>query len=280
MRLGCFQFDVRRGEVEANLAAAEAGVREAAAAGLALVVLPEMWPTSFVSDGNDAEWLAATGEAVARLATVSAELGLAVAGSAFAPGEPGERPRNRLHLLVDGEDRLAYDKVHLFSPTAENEGFSAGTAPPRTVEAAGACVSGVVCYDLRFSPLLAVPLRDGAEILVTPAQWPTGRADHWRALLQGRAVELQAVILGANRTGLDHVGRRRLELEFPGNSLVVGPDGVIRSEGRGEPGLVAADVDLGALRALRKSVPVRRDARPDLYQGWDWEAGAPPISRI
>jgi predicted amidohydrolase len=268
MRIGAWQFDVRRGAVDANLEEVERGVHAAAADGVELLALPEMWPTSFVPDVEEDDWVDASRRAVAELGSLSRSSGVALCGSAFAPGPPGALPRNRLHLYAHGELVLEFDKVHLFSPTAETMAFSAGTAPPRTIVLGGTRVSGVVCYDLRFGPLLRVPLRDQAEILIVPAQWPETRATHWAALVAGRAVELQACVLAANRTGRDEVGRKRIELAFPGNSLVAGPHGTILARGRGERGLVAAEVDLEELRSLRRHVPVRSDERPDLYAAW------------
>ena len=263
MRAGAYQFDVKRGEVEANLAEVERGLRLAARERVELVVLPEMWPTSFVAEDAEA-WLAATERALERVRELSGELELAVAGSAFGRGTPDERPRNRLTVFDRGELVLATDKVHLFSPTAEDETFSAGRELPPTLASRFGRLAGVVCYDLRFGVLLRAPYLERAEILVVPAQWPAPRATHWRALVLGRAVEHQAFVIGANRTGTDRVGRRRLELVFPGNSLVAGPDGTALAEGRGETGLVAAELDLDALRRLRRQVPVREDERSDL----------------
>ncbi len=265
MRVAAYQFDVRRGDVAANRASVERGLRQAAARGIELVVLPEMWPTSFVADGDPAEWQRATDAAVECVGVLSRELGLLVAGSAFGAGRAGEPPRNRLTLFDHGERALVYDKLHLFSPTAEGESFSAGAALPPTVPLANTKLAGVVCYDLRFGLALRAPFLDEAEILLVPAQWPAPRATHWRALVCGRAAELQAFVVAANRTGTDLVGRQRLELEFAGNSLVVGPDGGVLAEGHGEDGLVEAELDLAALRALRRAVPVRRDERPDVY---------------
>jgi predicted amidohydrolase len=97
-----------------------------------------------------------------------------------------------------------------------------------------------------------------------PAQWPAPRASHWEALVRGRAAELQAFVIGCNRTGRDLVGRRELALDFAGNSIVAGPDGTVLAFGRGESGLVTAELDLDAARALRRAVPVRRDERRGL----------------
>lgn len=266
MLVAAFQFDVRRGAVEANLAEVESGLREAARAGVRLVCLPEMWPTSFcdVEPGI----LAASAAALARVRQLAGELGLLVCGSAFGEAGGG-RPTNRLHVLDGGREILGYDKVHLFSPTAEAESFSAGAEPPATVTTDLGALSGVVCYDLRFGRLLRVPYLAGAEVLVVPAQWPTPRASHWRALVLGRAVEAQAFVVACNRLGTDLVGRRRLELVFPGNSLIADPHGRALAEGDGRRGLVVARLDLSEARRLRARVPVRRDERPELYAGWE-----------
>lgn len=270
MRIAALQFDVAAADPDANLAAAGRGLAEASERGVELVLLPEMWTVSFVPESDLDEGLArANAEAVRQLGRWTAEYELAAAGSAFGPRTgPRGLPTNRLTLFDRGARRFDYDKAHLFTPTAETESFSAGDAPPPTVEVRGAEVSGVVCYDLRFPELLRVPFRAGCELLLVAAQWPASRADHWNALLRGRAVESQCFVLGANRTGTATVGRRRLELDFPGNSQVVSPHGRVLTEGRGEPGLVVADVDLEEARAYRRSVPVEKDERRDLHADW------------
>jgi len=264
MRAAAFQFDVRRGDVAANLAAVERGLRVAAERGIELVVLPEMWPTSFVADGDPREWQRETDAALARVQELSRELGQVVAGSASGASAGCALPRNRLTVFERGERVLAYDKLHLFSPTAEAESFSAGDELPPTVATRLGRIAGVVCYDLRFGLALRAPFLEEAEILVVPAQWPASRAAHWRALVCGRAAELQAFVVAANRTGIDLVGRRRLELVFAGNSLIAGPDGVPLAEGQGQDGLVVGEIELARVRALRRAVPVRDDERRDL----------------
>ena len=268
MRVAALQLDVRRNAVDANLADVTAGLRQAREQGLDLVVLPEMWPTSFpTSDADLARALAESAQALAAVAELSRSLGIAVAGSAFAPSSGG-RPMNRLHLFEHGALVLEYDKVHLFSPTAEELQFTAGERPPPTVATRLGRISGGVCYDLRFPELWRAPFREQAELLLVPAQWPVPRAAHWRALVIGLAVSNQCFVVACNRTGRDTLGRRALELVFPGNSLVVDPAGTVLAEGRGEPGLVSASVDLALVRELRRQVPLERDRRPELYSSW------------
>ncbi|QDU66529.1 nitrilase-related carbon-nitrogen hydrolase [Engelhardtia mirabilis] len=280
MRIGAWQFDVRRGELAANLAAGIRGLEAASRAGLELVVLPEMWPTSFLSAGGPAPVEAdrsaldaavrASSESVARLVERAAELGVAVAGSAYGAAPEGGLPRNRFSLWSRGEELSAYDKVHLFSVTGENLGFSAGEQAPAAVALGPATVAGVICYDLRFAPVVEAARRAGADLLLVPAQWPTPRASHWFSLLAGRAVEAQAFVLGANRTGVELMGRRKRALAFGGHSALVGPDGVTlaRGTGVGAEELVWAHVDPDQARALRREVRVADDRRPELYTRW------------
>ncbi len=285
MRVAAFQFDVRRDRAAENLAVVEGALREAAGLGCALVVLPELWPTSF-ADASDpttrSRLLEESAAALARVAQLSRELELVVCGSSFAPAADatglarvaseeesgGALPFNRLTVHDGGRVVLAYDKVHLFSPTAEDLGFSAGALPPETSDTRAGRLSGVVCYDLRFAETLRAPFDARAELLVCPAQWPDSRATHWRALVHGRAVEGQCFVVAANRTGVERVGRRSVELAFPGNSLVVDPHGRTLAEGRGETGLVVAEIDPDEARRTCVRVPVGKDRREELYGAW------------
>jgi len=271
MLAAALQFDVRAGALEHNLAEVERGLAEAARAGAALVVLPEVWPTSFPqgsrSQAELADLCAQSERALAQLCAWSRAHALVVCGSALAPGPRGELPRNRLHVVDAGELRASYDKVHLFSPTLEPRHFSAGELPPPVVSTRAGRVCALVCYDLRFAEVAACAARGAADWLLVPAQWPSPRAAHWSALLCGRAVEQQCFALGCNRTGRARTSPRR-ELEFPGNSLIADPHGRVLAQGTGEPGLVLAEADLGEVRRARARVPVARDRRADLYARW------------
>jgi omega-amidase len=282
LRIAAAALDPRVGAVEQNLASAHAALAAAAARGVALLALPEMWPTSFTAEVD--EGLVRAGDAaVADLAAKANALGVTVVGSAYAARAAGP-PANRAHVLgpVDrasppppasapaGHDRAqlcapGYDKVHLFSPTAEHLLFSAGDSPPPVVAVGPVRLAPIVCYDLRFPDLVRAPIRAGAELLVVVAQWPDARAAAWRALVAGRAAEGECFVLAANRRGTDEIGRRRLVLTFGGHTLVAGPDGAVLAAGPTEDGLLVHDIDLEEVRAMRRAVPVLRDERPELY---------------
>lgn len=280
MRVATLEIDLGTGAVGANLAAVLGGVRAAAAVGVDLVAVPEMWPTSFIPSAG-AEDFAASDEAVAELARATGELGIVVVGSAFGPVEPvsvgaPSLPTNRAHVLADGGVLASYDKVHLFSPTAEHLAFRAGDTPPPVVELPGLDVriAPIVCYDLRFPEVARAAFRDGAEVLVAVAQWPESRAAHWNALLRGRAAEMEGFVVAANRIGVDEIGRRRMRLEFKGHAAVIGPSGedvpAVQTETVGDSStrLSVHDIDVEEARALRRAVPVLHDERDDLFGAW------------
>lgn len=262
MRAAVLQFDVTH-DPSANLRAVEEGLRDAARGGAELVVLPEMWPTSFPAQGSIHAHLRATDAAWERVGRLSRELELCVAGSGF--GRTEGLPTNRMQVIEHGEPRLSYDKVHLFSPTAEGSTFSAGDEPPPVAETRVGRLTACVCYDLRFAGLLNRPWREGFDLLLVSAQWPVPRIAHWRALVIARAVERQAFVIACNRTGHAEVGRRRMPLEFPGQSLIVSPHGEVLVDAGSSPGASCADLDFEEARAYRVRIPLAKDERPEVY---------------
>lgn len=278
MRVATLEMDIGAGDPEGNLGTALLGLRAAGEAGAELVVLPEMWTTGFTSGSGEAE-IASSARALEEVAAVSGELDLVVIGSGPASGGGGALPTNRAHVIVGGRLAGGYDKVHLFSPTAETLAFTAGHGPPAPVDLprSGARVAPIVCYDLRFPAISRAAFRAGADVLAVVAQWPEARAAHWSALLRGRAAECQAHVIGCNRIGEEEVGRRRMRLRFLGGSAVIGPGGedvpagerqIIDGGARRPATLSVHDLDLDESRRLRREVPVARDERRDLYPGW------------
>ena len=55
-----------------------------------------------------------------------------------------------------------------------------------------------ICYDLRFPEVARSLALQGADFLVTVAQFPTSRVAQWRALSLARAIENQIPHLACN----------------------------------------------------------------------------------
>lgn len=258
----CIQFDVRRGDVVSNLASAEQGLREAAAQGARLAVLPEMWPTSFLPAVTDA-LLDASRKAEDAITRLSAELRITVVGGGYEARDG--KVFNRALVVDSGRVAGSYRKVHLFTPHAEPKQFAAGD-DPLIVDTAAGRIGVLICYDIRFPELVRYLFYKKAEVLAVPAQWPEARAAHWRALLVARAIENQAYVLGCNRTGSEASLKSSDPLMFSGDSRIVDPSGETLAAGAGEPGPVVAPIELRKVRTMRRALPITRDRRPALYQ--------------
>ena len=262
MRAAVFQFDVLP-DAAHNLERVLEGLSQAAAQGVDLVVLPEMWPTSFPSGAASEADLLATEEAWLRVGEFTAGQPLCVMGSGL--GRTGGLPANRMRVFEAGAELLAYDKLHLFSPTAETRCFSAGKEPPPALDTRAVRLGVAVCYDLRFAGCFDRAWRAGVDLWALSAQWPLPRIGHWRALVMARAIERQCFFVACNRTGCAEIGRRRLPLEFPGASLIVSPLGEVLVEADGREGLFTADLDLSEARRYRTRIPLLKDERPQFY---------------
>lgn len=226
----------------------EALIREVADADL--IVLPEMFLTGFTmepetvaeqQDGEQVKWMIAMAQ----------ETGAAICGSLVI--RVADEYFNRL-LFVTPDGRMCrYDKRHLFRMGNEHEHYKSGEE--RTViHYRGWRILPTICYDLRFP--VWCRNRNDYDLMLCVANWPAPRRQNWRVLLQARAVENQAYVVGVNRVGQDGKG-----LEYAGDSMVVSFKGepLVDSEpGKAYSG--KATLDLEALQDFKEKFPAWADA--------------------
>lgn len=250
------QPDIAWEQPDTNLRRADEAVARAAADGARLVVLPEMFATGFSMNAeamaSHADVIGAWVTAAARRHSVWLLAGLAVPGEA--------RPRNEARLVdPDGQMQAAYHKVHPFSLAREHEHFEGGTTIA-TVEVEGVRITPLVCYDLRFPELFRAAAAR-TDLFVVVANWPEARRTHWRALLQARAIENQAFVLGVNRVG---EGDR---LRYAGDSVLHDPLGEALATAAAQPGRVQGVVHAAQVRDVRARYSFLADRRPTVYAG-------------
>jgi predicted amidohydrolase len=100
------------------------------------------------------------------------------------------------------------------------------------------------------------------------ANWPTRRINHWVTLLQARAIENQAFVIGVNRCGSDPF------LEYAGRSLVIHPSGEILIEAGDLECVVSCEIDSRTVSEYRSRLPFLRDMRAiDIGGGAGLKAG-------
>lgn len=249
------QFNVKPGNVDANLIHMRDALARAADRGAHLVVLPEMWSSGF-SGRNLIALAMRTAAIVDELLELSRTLGLVIVGSMPEPNN--DRVFNTIHLIDNGRLAGVYRKIHLFSLLGEDRVFSAGDGLLLAETSVGK-IGVIICYDLRFPELSRRLAIEGAQVLCIPAQWPNPRSEHWRTLLLARAIENQLFVVAANTCGM--VGK----LDFFGMSMIIGPRGEVLAEAGAEETEISATLNLRDMVDWRAQIPCIRDRRPEMY---------------
>lgn len=265
-------------DVEANLRTADRLVREAAADGATLLLLPEKWTCLGGPEAIAAGAQPFDGPALAWAREIARELAVDLVAGSFAEAVAGqERTANTsVHVGPDGEVRASYRKVHMFDVTVDGVRYeeSAREQPGdelvTSTTAGGVGLGLSVCYDLRFPELYRILALRGARILLVPSAftWAT-TLQHWEVLLRARAIEDQCFVIAANQHSEHAPG-----LRSGGHSMIVDPWGVVLA-GAGAEGdaVVRADLDLERLEAVRESLPSLAHRRPVTYR-WPTTEGA------
>jgi predicted amidohydrolase len=242
-----------------NLRHASALVRDAAARGARLVVLPEVFAWRGLDVGDPASAEPVPGPSTETMSALARELGLFLCLGSVLETVAGDPRRYNTSCLVDpsGSIIARYRKIHLFDvalpgrvAVQESATRLAGDEPV-VVRTSLATLGCSICYDLRFPELYRRLAADGAEVLLVPSAFtfPTGAA-HWDVLCRARAVENQCYLLAANQTGASPHGHRDY-----GNSMIVDPWGVVLARvGDGE-GVAVAELDGAYLAQVRRELP-------------------------
>ena len=271
MRAAAVQLNATE-DTDRNLERADRLVRDAAARGAELVVLPEKWTVLGKREHMAAGAQTLDGAAISWARATAAQLGIdLVAGSLFEHVENAEKGFNTsVHVGPDGEIQSVYRKIHLFDVEVDGAVYAeSSTEDPGdeivvTDLANGLRLGMSVCYDLRFPELYRILTLRGAELLTVPAAFtlPTTR-DHWEVLVRARAIENQCFVIAANQIG-DHPGG----LRSGGRSLIVDPWGLVLATAPDTECAIVADLDLDNLRDIRRRLPSVSRRRPEAYA---WE---------
>ena len=219
----------------------------------ALIVLPEMFSTGFsmnvakIKEGSPSQTEQFLG-AIARLYSIYIIAGVVTQGA------DGKGRNEAIVIDIQGKTILRYSKLHPFSLGGESQHYTAGDCI-ELFNWLGFMTAPFICYDLRFPEIFRAATRKGAHLFTVIANWPNKREGHWVTLLQARAIENQAYVVGVNRCGSDpgHL--------YPGRTLIVDPHGTVIADGGREEGLVTADIDIAKVISWRKEFPVLQDTR-------------------
>jgi len=251
-----------------------------------LIVLPEMWNCPYSNDSfpkyaeeipTDVKYFdEKLSPSVSMLSKIAKECQITLIG-----GSIPEKENSRLYntcTVYDSEGKMLakYRKSHLFDIDIpgkirfmESESLSPGNILSRLPTAYGPIGLGI-CYDIRFGEMSRRLTEDGeCKMLVYPGAFNTTTGPlHWELLARARAIDTQSFVVMASPS-------RNPDSTYQawGHSSVISPWGKVIASIDHTPGIIYADIDMAEADDIRRSIPIRRQRRPDLY-------ATEPISRL
>jgi N-carbamoylputrescine amidase len=266
------------GDTEQNVARAIAFVREAAARGARLVLLPELFESlywcqvqreSFFANAHPIEGH----PFLPRFSALARELGLVLPVSFFE--RSGQAHYNSL-AMIDGTGEIlgVYRKSHIPDGPGYQEKyyFNPGDTGFKAFPTAAGTIGAAICWDQWYPESARAMALQGAEVLLYPTAIGSepeeaGAIDTsvlWRRAMIGHAVSNSCYLAAANRVGTERIEDR--EQTYYGTSFIADYQGEILAEAnRTDEGVVVAALDLDAARSFRAGMGFFRDRRPDLY---------------
>ena len=260
-------------DIDANIAAVSALVREAAGKGAQVVLPPELFEGEYFCRVEDEGHFVrarpvARHPAVIAMQALAGELGVIIPTSFFEADGPHHY--NSLAMIgPDGAIQGIYRKSHIPDGPGYEEKFyfRPGNTGFKVWPGAGTTLGVGVCWDQWYPETARAMMLMGAEILFYPTA--IGNEPHdpsldtsrlWRRAMIGHAVSNVVPVVAANRIGTED-GQT-----FYGHSFIADERGDILAEfGANETGVLVATLDLALVKRHRAAFGFFRDRRPELY---------------
>ena len=261
MKVSVAQIACSLGDPEANLSKVRDFSRVAKETNAELIVFPEMSDTGYsmpVIHKHASHWKSGF---VAGLQEIAKQLSIAIV-SGVSERDGSSIYNSQVFVDSKGDIIAKYRKTHLYSvaPVEEQTCFAPGDMFASF--ALGDLRFGFsICYDLRFPELYRKLVTEkNVDAFIISSAWPFPRDEHFRVLVQARAIENQSYVIAANRVGKDD------DLWFCGSSAIIDPRGVViaaASADREE--LIHADLSQELVDSVRQRVQSLGHRRQDLY---------------
>lgn len=258
---------------EQNIERMDHYLRESAAAGAQIVLMPELFEGPYFPQEQREEDFARALPAkdhptLLHYQALAKELALALPVSFFE--RDGQTLYNSLAMIdADGSILGVYRKSHIPDGPGYQEKFffRPGDTGFKTWTTRYGKIGVGICWDQWFPEAARAMVLSGADVLFYPTaigSEPQDAAldtkDPWQRVMQGHAVANACAVVAANRTGKEDA------MQFYGSSFVCDQRGDMLAESsRDEEGFILASLDLKLLQQYRDSFGFFRDRRPDLY---------------
>ena len=245
LKLGTYQCANIRRDISAALRILTDVVAEAAAAGLDLVLFPELYLCGYDISVPDLKQFAVTcdSDEILCIRNLAADRCIAI-GVGYAEKSDLEVYNSCCLIDARGHMVLNYRKTHLFDPVGNYEkaaftpGFDLPVADiyiPRTKS--NVTVGILICFDCEFpEPSRSLTLK-GASVILIPTALAAGAVDDItpRIVVPSRAADNHVFIVYSNFCGsclIEAAEEGNSDCYFCGQSGIIGPDGrdIVRAD--------------------------------------------------
>jgi N-carbamoylputrescine amidase len=269
----------------ANLRASIAGIRQAAAQGARLVILPELHRSLYFCQAEDVKNFDLAepipGPTTHDLSQVARELRVVIVGSIFERRAAGLYHNTAVVLEADGALAGCYRKMHIPDDPGfcEKFYFAPGDLGFKPIPTSVGCLGVLVCWDQWYPEAARLMSLAGADVLIYPtaigwdpvdgADEKSRQLDAWMLSQRAHAVSNGVPVLSVNRVGFEPApGSVGNGIHFWGHSFVAGCQGEVLAEGGADGATtLVCDLDLSRSESVRRIWPFLRDRRIDCYQG-------------
>lgn len=271
--------------VSDNLVKAEAMIRDAAADGAKVILLPELFERPYFCQERQYGYYnyalsVEENPAVKLCMKLAKELEVVLPVSFYE--KAGTVLYNSIACIdADGTNLGIYRKTHIPDDHFYQEKFyfTPGNTGFMVFDTRYAKLGIGICWDQWFpeaarcmalmgAQLLMYPTAIGAEPILESDSMP-----HWRRCMQGHSAANLTPVIAANRIGLEEVmpcdenGGQKSELLFYGSSFMTdGVGEIVAQASRDKEEIIYQDYDFKELEDYRMSWGVFRDRRPNMYK--------------
>ncbi len=279
VQLALIQMSISRNR-EHNIVAAESFVRQAAAQGAQIILLPELFENHYFCQLEREEYFAwaepvESHPFLQRLQKLAAELQVVLPVSFFE--KAGQAYFNSLAMFdADGRMLGIYRKSHIPDGPGYEEKyyFNPGDTGFKTWQTRYGSIGVGICWDQWFPECARSMALQGADLLLYPTaigSEPAGEVatpntpDMWQRAMVGHAVHNSCYVAAANRIGVETF--EESSCTFYGHSFISDYRGEKIVEKKADfSGILQLGIDLEEARKFRAGMGFFRDRRPELYQ--------------
>jgi N-carbamoylputrescine amidase len=260
-------------------------IKQCAAQGTALVVLPELHNGLYFCQMEDTSLFEQAetipGPSTEYFGAIARQTGAVLVLSLFEKRAPGLYHNTAVVIERDGSIAGKYRKMHIPDDPAYYEKFyfTPGDQGFLPIETSLGKLGVMVCWDQWYPEAARLMAMRGAGILIYPTAigWESADTEEekkrqlaaWITVQRGHAIANGLPVIAVNRVGREPDPSAQTNgIHFWGNSFAAGPQGELLAElPNDKEGIQVVTIDEGRTENVRRWWPFFRDRRIDAYDG-------------